>query len=239
MTQNSPGCILPSSPGTSQKSQECCSYLSWVFIHVLKTLQLDVITHIIILQNNPELTGMHSSSSSGIKNLENTTVSFGTLSLVENTSIGHISAYNDLMEQLSTHHNGFVEWEDGGSGESWWCGNSASYLIQLINWFYLNTVSNIITAVCKNNGSYIVWIDYMSDGLWKKLIICHPWQYGQPQNKFWHDTVAEVQFSPVLSPFLENQTGRSVQCAPELNRVELVLPVLFCSVLSSDWWTAL
>jgi len=53
------------------------------------------------------------------------------------------------------------------------------------------------------------------------------------------DSVAEVQFSPVLPPFLENrELNRKVWAGtepePEPNRVEPVLPVLFCSVLGSD-----
>ena len=48
-------------------------------------------------------------------------------------------------------------------------------------------------------------------------------------------SVAEVQFSPVLPPFLENREPNRGVCAgtepePEPNRIEPVLPVLFSSV---------
>ncbi len=57
-------------------------------------------------------------------------------------------------------------------------------------------------------------------------------------------SVAEVQFSPVLPPFLENRELNWEVCAgtkpePEPNRVEPVLPVQFSSVLGSDRRTAL
>jgi len=53
------------------------------------------------------------------------------------------------------------------------------------------------------------------------------------------NSVAEVQFSPVLPPFLENQElNREFWAATELNQnrtgLEPVLPVLFCSVLGSN-----
>lgn len=52
-------------------------------------------------------------------------------------------------------------------------------------------------------------------------------------------SVAEVQFSPVLPSFWEDrEPNREVwprtEPEPEPNRIELVLPVLFCSVLGSD-----
>ena len=52
-------------------------------------------------------------------------------------------------------------------------------------------------------------------------------------------SVAEVQFSPVLPPFVKNrELNREVlartEPEPEPNRLEPVLPVLFCSVLGSD-----
>jgi hypothetical protein len=63
--------------------------------------------------------------------------------------------------------------------------------------------------------------------------------WGHFDGKVIAPSVAKVRFSPVLPPFLENrEPNREVWAGtepePELNRVEPVLPVLFCSVLGSD-----